>query len=191
MLTSTLSKMSQTLLLDVQSGKNICRRNRQTISFLWSQSAKGRHQILFMNSVWLQCQQMWLVHFGRQWKENCTDGIVWIVSGLLVRSISIRYKQNLLRKIILFIVTSRIRSIGKVMFLHVSVILFVGGEVCQPGGSSSWQEVCPPGGCLPSGRRITMYKTWSIYINKLKPPQETLVSNLQWSGLPIWQETSN
>ena len=49
------------------------RRNRQIISFLWSQSTKGRHRILFMNSVWLQCQLVWLVHFGGQSKENCTE----------------------------------------------------------------------------------------------------------------------
>ena len=43
------------------------------------------------------------------------------------------------------------RSCGKVMFLHVSVILFTGvGGACMVGGHV-WQGVCMAGGCVAKG----------------------------------------
>ena len=60
------------------------------------------------------------------------------------------------------IFTDRIQSMGKVMFLHVSVILFMGGlpsegdcplgwgGVCMEGGSA-WRGVCMEWGGLQGG----------------------------------------
>ena len=53
------------------------------------------------------------------------------------------------------IFTDRIQSMGKVMFLHVSVILFTGGGlhsegVCMEGGSA-WRGVCMEWGGLQGG----------------------------------------
>ena len=46
-------------------------RNRRNISFLWNQSAKGRNQILFMNSVWIVSIDV--IGAFWQWKENYTE----------------------------------------------------------------------------------------------------------------------
>ena len=43
------------------------------------------------------------------------------------------------------------RSWGKVIFLHVSVILFTGGGCLHPGGLFPGEGLCPLGGSLSRG----------------------------------------
>ena len=56
--------------------------------------------------------------------------------------------------IIKIVITARKRSLGKVMFLHLSVILFTGWGVCIPacnGANTPWADT-PPWADSPTGR---------------------------------------
>ena len=124
--------------------------------------------LIFVRSLFIRLR---ISHF----LSNRQVRVVYVIFYILNEALYISMNA-IVRFSLVGIFTVRNSSCGKVMFLHLSVILFTGGSmcgrwacvagVCVCGGvcawGHAWQGICVAGGCAYGGSMCAWQERWPL-----------------------------